>query len=198
MPRVPKLCLVLVGLELAACEPRPPAIAKPESSAIANVESTTAVARPALTPEGWGPLRIGMSLEQVIAAAGEDANPRAVGGPDPESCDEFRPARAPAGLLVMIEDGYLTRISLGAGSAITTDRGFGIDARASEVASAYGTKALMSPHKYVDAPAVYITAWSVAPPHPGPRGVVYEVDAQGDVMRIHAGGASIAYVEGCL
>jgi hypothetical protein len=55
-----------------------------------------------ITPDGWGPLRIGMSGAEVVAAAGEDANPDAVGGPDPERCDEFRPARAPAGILVMV------------------------------------------------------------------------------------------------
>src|SRR5687768_12819211 len=47
-----------------------------------------------ITPDGWGPLRIGMSRTEVVAAAGEDANPDAVGGPDSSSCDEFRPAGA--------------------------------------------------------------------------------------------------------
>ena len=48
-----------------------------------------------LTAEGWDGLRIGMTRAEVVAAAGEDANPEAVGGPEPEMCDEFRPADAP-------------------------------------------------------------------------------------------------------
>src|SRR5690606_9967730 len=51
-----------------------------------------------ITADGWGPLRIGMTRDEVVAAAGDDANPDAVGGPDPQRCDQFRPARAPAGL----------------------------------------------------------------------------------------------------
>ncbi|WP_262423623.1 hypothetical protein [Brevundimonas denitrificans] len=43
----------------------------------------------ALSAQGWGPLRIGMTRAEVVAALGEDANPDAVGGPDPESCDQF-------------------------------------------------------------------------------------------------------------
>ena len=98
----------------------------------------------------------------------------------------------------MIEKGYLTRISLGRGSTITTDRGFGVGVEGSAVAAAYGTKAVTSPHKYLAEEGAYITAWSVAPPNPNPRGIVYEVDTDGRVNRIHAGGKSITYVEGCL
>ncbi|WP_158332143.1 hypothetical protein [Brevundimonas abyssalis] len=36
-----------------------------------------------------------MTRAEVVAALGEDANPDAVGGPDPESCDQFRPERRP-------------------------------------------------------------------------------------------------------
>src|SRR5690606_9883692 len=65
-----------------------------------------------ITPDGWGPLRIGMTRAEVVAAAGEDANPNAVGGPIPEECDEFRPREAPDGVLLMLEQGVLTRISI--------------------------------------------------------------------------------------
>lgn len=47
-----------------------------------------------ITPDGWGPLRIGMSTAEVTAAAGADASPATVGGPDADRCDEFRPSRA--------------------------------------------------------------------------------------------------------
>jgi hypothetical protein len=53
-----------------------------------------------------------MTLAEVTAAAGPDSDPDSVGGAEPESCDQFRPANAPEGVLVMIEQGKLTRISL--------------------------------------------------------------------------------------
>ena len=156
-----------------------------------------------LTPEGWGPLRIGMTVAQVIAALGPDSDPEAVGGPDPESCDQFRPERAPDGMLVMIEDGLLTRISLIDGSKVKTDRGLGIGIPAAAVRDAYGTELQETPHKYEGPPAEYLTMWAkdggpidrAVPPNS--RGIQYVVDSTGRVGSIHAGGPSILYVEGC-
>lgn len=192
-----RLCLLL-SLVALACDARPSAEGTSDSSAAPKAESAAVVGPQTLTADGWGDLRIGMTRDQVVAAAGEDANPNAVGGPDPESCDQFRPARAPEGLLVMVEKGILTRISVSRDSKLVTDRGFGLGAGASEIASSYGDKAKTSPHKYMDAPAAYITVWTVAPPAADARGIVYEIGRDGRVAHIHAGGESITYVEGCL
>lgn len=151
-----------------------------------------------LTADGWGPLRIGMTHAEVIAAAGEDANPEAVGGPDPEQCDEFRPTHAPEGMIVMIERGSLTRISLGAGSTVKTDRGFGVGDAADAIKHAYGTAIVTAPHHYAPAPAEYITIWRTASGGPNARGLVYEIGADGRVAHVRAGGPSIAYAEGCV
>ena len=155
-----------------------------------------------LTADGYGPLRIGMSRAQVVAAMGEDRNPDAVGGPEPESCDQFSPARAPEGLLVMIEDGRLTRIDLVRNARTATDKGLRLGATAAAVRAAYGSALVVEPHKYVDAPAQYLTAWTTAPPAaatatPNARGIRYEVGQDGTVEAILAGGPSIQYVEGC-
>jgi len=139
-----------------------------------------------------------MTRAEVVAAAGEDANPDAVGGPEPEVCDEFRPVRAPEGLRVMIERDRLTRITLSAGAGITTERGFGVGDPAAPIKEAYGADAVVSPHKYSPAPAEYITVWRTAPGGPDARGLVYEIGPDGRVVHIHAGGPSIQYVEGCL
>ena len=151
-----------------------------------------------LTPDGWGPLRIGMTRAQVVAAAGEDANPELVGGAEPEMCDQFRPTGAPEGMLLMVERDTLTRITISRDADVRTDRGFGIGDSASTILAAYGSAATSSPHKYVDAPAAYITVWTVEPGGSAPaRGIVYEIGADGRVMHVHAGGPSITYVEGC-
>jgi len=151
-----------------------------------------------LVPDGFGPLRIGMTRAQVVTVMGEDTYPDAVGGPDPEQCDEFRPVRAPSGMLVMIEQGRLTRISLGAGATVRSDRGFGIGDSASAIRTTYGASAQSAPHKYLDAPAEYITVWSVAPPNPAARGMLYDIGTSGRVGHVRVGGPAIQYVEGCL
>ncbi len=151
-----------------------------------------------LTPEGWGPLGIGMTRAEVVAAAGEDANPGAVGGPDPASCDEFRPRDAPEGVLVMIEDGVLTRISVSGNPDISTPEGLRVGDSAAAVLAAYGTRARVDPHKYVALPARYITVWSRGPADPAPRGIRFEIGSDERVAHLRGGGPSIEYVEGCL
>lgn len=156
-----------------------------------------------LTAQGWGPLTIGMSLDEVTQAAGADANPDAIGGPEPEVCDLFHPANTPEGVLVMIEDGVLTRISLINDAAISTDAGLTLGASSDDVRAAY-IEVEVTPHKYQEAPAAYIDAWSnveggdQAIDNPDARGVRYVIGSDGFVETIHAGGPSIRYVEGCL
>ena len=153
------------------------------------------------TPKPPGVL--GLEVSGVVAAMGEDANPNAVGGPDPESCDQFRPEQAPENLLVMLEQGVLTRISVADGSDLETDRGFGVGDSAADIKAAYGDEAQVSPHKYSEAPAEYITVWTDGPSDEpyredaDARGVVYEIGNDGNVSTIHVGGPSIQYVEGC-
>lgn len=176
------------------------------ASSPASVSASKAEAPRAavLTAEGFGPLRIGMSRAEVVKALGEDSDPEAVGGPDPESCDEFRPARAPEGMLVMIEEGRLTRIALIDGARVETDRGLRVGAEAAAVRAAYGDALRAGPHKYEDAPAEYLTVWAKDGPRdeehetaPTARGIRYEVGSKGRVQAILAGGPSIQYVEGC-
>ena len=195
------LLLTSAVLMLAACgapdtDPVPPAApAEPAAPA-------TPVDANAVTAQGWGPLRIGMTRAEVEAALGADANPNAVGGPDPESCDVFRPTRAPEGLMVMVEQGVLTSIWLSDGSSLRTDRGFGVGDEASAIKAAYGTDATVEPHKYAAAPAEYITSWSVGGgpdfvQNPGARGIAYHIGTDGRAEQVAAGGPSIQYVEGC-
>jgi hypothetical protein len=151
-----------------------------------------------LTPDGWGDLRIGMTRAEVVAMIGDDADPDAVGGPYPEECDEFRPERAPEHLLVMIEDGRLSRISISGRTGIRTGRGFAVGDAAAVIRTSYSTQAVATPHYYWAAPAEYLTVWSVEPPQPNARGIVYEIGTDGRVSGILAGNASIEFVEGCV
>lgn len=177
--RAPASSLLLFTVALlTACAPEPPK--QQPADTIAGAPAETPAPAPAgppgtpapaglapLTAEGWGPLKIGMTLAQITAALGPDADPEAVGGAEPESCDQFRPARAPEGMLVMVEQGRLTRISLIRAARVKTDRGLGLGAAAAEVRAAYGRTVQALPHKYVEAPAEYLTVWAEGGGPPG-------------------------------
>lgn len=204
----PAILLAASLIALAACGGgEAPAPSPPAADAVAPQTAPPPAPAPAtsaaLTSQGWGPVKIGMTKTEVIAALGPDANPDAVGGPDPESCEEFRPANAPEGFFVMIEGGKVSRISLTELSPVKTDKGLGLGDTAETVKAAYGASARVEPHKYQDAPAEYITIWDNGPRQedyvedPAARGLVYEIDGTGKVGMIHAGGPSIQYVEGC-
>ena len=182
-------------LLLAACN-------APESAETPPAEAPATPVAPAdpnaLTAQGFGPLRIGMTLAEIEAAMGPDANPEAVGGPDPESCDMFRPERAPDGVLVMVQNGVLTSVWLSRNTSVETDRALKVGDPAAEVKRVYGATAEVEPHKYAEAPAEYITVWSTADHQsPAARGLKYEIGMDGRVQTIAGGGPSIQYVEGC-
>lgn len=193
----------VVILSLAACNAPPAEPASAPEPAPQQVDPGTPVAAAnTLTPEGYGPLRVGMTRAEVEAALGGDSNPEAVGGPEPETCDVFHPARAPEGLNVMVENGRLSRITLMRASTVKTAGGLGLGSTAAQVKAAH-PDAEVWPHKYVEG-AEDITVWtggSGSPTNrddPGARGIRFETDASGVVTIIHAGGPSIRLVESCL
>lgn len=191
------------ALALAACQPADDAAPPADETPATEAPATPPATGDALTAEGWNALRIGMTVDEVTAAMGPDSDPDAIGGPEPEFCDQFRPERAPEGLLVMIEEGVLTRISVSEPSTLRTDRGFGVGSTAAEIKAAYGDGAAVEPHNYVGLPAEYITVWTGGRPSEpyvqdaAARGIRYETDENGVVTLIHVGGPSIQYVEGC-
>ena len=139
-----------------------------------------------------------MSRADVVAAAGDDANPDAVGGRDPERCDEFRPRSAPVGVLIMVERDILTRISVSRNTDIATPTGFRVGDSGASVLGEYGARARVDPHQYWEPPAQYITAWRQTPPEVERRGFRYEIGSDGNIVHLRAGGPSIEYVEGCV
>ena len=193
------------ALILAACgqpapEPAPAPAAPPPTAPV-----TPAPDANALTAGGYGPLRIGMTKAEVIAAVGDKFNPSLVGGAEPEICDQWRPARSPEGVTVMLENGVLTRISIAAPATLKTDRGFGVGDTAAAIKAAYGPLAVSQPHKYSAPPAEDIFVWATGGPaaagdyvqDASARGVRYEIGDDGKVSIIHICGPSIQLVQGC-
>ena len=198
-------CLApLAVLALAACDQaQQPASAPPVASAPATPVTQAPAADPnVLTAEGMGPVRIGMTTAQLTAAWGPDDDLEAVGGAEPEVCDAFHPARAPKGVLVMVQEGVLTRIALIDDSPVKTDRGFGIGDTGLAIKQAYGGAVIAEPNKYTPPPAEDLTTWAHGGStnwveDPTARGIRYQVGTDGKVQTVLAGDPSIQLVEGC-
>jgi hypothetical protein len=199
----------LAVLALAACGSEVEQTAEPSADQVEpalapSPPASKPVVAPLLTAEGYGPLRIGMSLAAVEEALGPDVSPEEPGGPDPQSCDIFHPARAPDGMLVMIEDGRLTRVSLVDGSAVKTTHGLGLGDAAATVRARLDNRVQASPHEYLAPAGAYLTIWEGSRraerdvQDPAARGIRYEIGLDNQVETIHAGGPAIQYVEGCL
>lgn len=161
---------------------------------IAALLTTASTPTPAwkLTPAGWGPVRLGMTRQQVsnVLKAGLEGEAFDNEG----TCLELIASNETyPGMYFMFLDGKLSRVSVGSPSLVTTPRGIGIGASADEVRAAYGEKLQAEPNHYLQLPAEYLTYWL----KPNKSGVRFETDAQRKVETIHAGNDSIQYIEGC-
>ena len=129
--RTAGLVTLMLATALAGCDqlPMQPANApvEPASSGIPAAAPVTPATPLIVTAQGWGPLGIGMTKGRVIEALGpaappaaapvaaaataapgttpDTATPRIPVVPETGICEQFRPERAPAGTLVMIENG---------------------------------------------------------------------------------------------
>lgn len=143
-----------------------------------------------LTPDGLGPVKMGMTLAEVTKLLGGTMTGAAIESDD--ICVEKDNSKLP-GVGFMFEDRKLTRISLSADSKIATPRGVRAGMSAAAVRKAYPKGLLSEGNAYIDPPAEYLTYWTVK----GKRGVRFETDEKRKVYVIHAGTGSIQYIEGC-
>lgn len=178
--------LVIPALLLAACDRSGivgPKAARPAPSDGPEPPSI-------LSPQGWGPVRVGMSEDKAIEAMGEV---RPAGDqPDP-ACHYLRPVSADS-IFVMIQSGKVARVEARAGAnAIPTDKGVKVGAEVGDVIAQYPGDLEVEPSKYEPPPAQYLTSWN----RRDRQGVRYVIDADGKVSQILAGGPAIRLVEGC-
>lgn len=198
---VTPIALSALMFAAAACsEPEPATPAPPATETPAPTpETPTVPAGNVLSAEGFGPVRVGMTEAEVVALWGAASGHMTETG----TCQILNFAQAPAGVLVMFNDGRVGRISLTRNATFDTDRGLGLGDQAAEVKRVYGAALQSQPHKYQEAPAEDLFVWNGGPraesyvQDAAARGVRYEIGSDGKVMAIHAGGPSIQLVEGC-
>ncbi len=159
--------------------------------AFAPGSGTSGAASPPLTPDGFGPMRIGMS--ERLAARTLGLKIAKDDGANSYDCrEELWPAHPE--LVVMARRGRIARISLVEKSPLRTERGLGVGSSEADVRRGYGRALKAEPNAYEEPPALYLTAWAVK----GRRGVRYETDNTRRVARLHVGDDSIELIEGCL
>lgn len=140
-----------------------------------------------LTLGGLGPLRIG---QPVTAASGFAQRGAQIPGSD---CRTVSSPDYP-GVYAIVQDNAVRRITVGRNSDVKLIEGIGVGATEKQVMAAFGGFR-STPHKYVEAPAKYLTAPNAGSGDPALR---FEIGRDGKVTMMHVGTMPVlGYVEGC-
>jgi hypothetical protein len=188
------MILVLGCLLAAACSSEKNAGSATDTSATRNAAATDSTASPAaagwtVTPLGAGPIRVGMTIDDLRRVAGYFTVSEGA-----SECTFVRPANAPRGLAVMLVNGAVTRVDVDS-SGVQSDAGVAVGDSASRVSTAYTGRVSATPHKYVPG-GQYLTVRSASPADSSLR-IVFESDA-GRVTRFRSGRVpEVEQVERC-
>lgn len=184
----------LAALMLAGCGSEPAAErAEPEAAAPvatdgpATDDPATPAPAPAspqtLTLEGFGGLTIGKPVPAGSPWA-------ARGAQISDGCTTITAPDWP-GAYAIVEENVVRRITVSDKSEAKLIEGIGPGSTEAQVRKAFPSF-VAEPHKYVDAPAKYLTQ-----PGNDPR-LRFEIDAEGKVSLVHVGvKPTLEYVEGC-
>ncbi len=168
-------------LTIAACQQDPPA------------QSARGASASPLAVEGYGDLTIGMPIADARRISGQPMNVPGIED-TPGACNE-QEYTAPDGdkLYVMFEGDVITRITASTEAPhARTAQNVGVGSTDAEVRTAYQNVIEEGAH-YSPPPAHNLLIWTT----PDQSGLLFEVNEQGIVTAVHAGGPSIRYMEGC-
>lgn len=169
--------------ERAEPEPAAPVVAAVPEAAVPAPPTPPIATAHTLTLEGYGGLTIGKPLPAGSPWA-------ARGAQIPGGCTTISAPDWP-GAYAIVEEGMVRRITVSDDSEAKLVEGIGPGSTEAQVRKAFPSFVAES-HKYVDAPAKYLTQ-----PGDDPR-LRFEIDAEGKVSLVHVGvRPTLEYVEGC-
>ena len=186
-------CIVLL---LAACgrgEPARTDSAAPAAPATPATPATTAArdtSRPTVTPEGVGPVRIGMTASAVRAALRLPDKPM---GASENECNYLDASALAPKLKLMLERDTVVRIDVH-DTTLATAAGARVGDTEAHVQSLYGARLRVEPHKYTGPTGHYLV---VVPGTDSARRIIFETDGQHVTMYRAGRMPAVAYVEGC-
>ena len=175
-------------------------VASPTSEAtgtttVAPAPSSSAPAEAAhrLELRGFGPVRVGMTVQEAGAALGTRLVP--VIDPPDEECATYGPESGFDGVAFLAARGVIARTDVTAGSTQTTE-GVALGQSEAEAQRRYGGRLAVGDHDYLVG-GNYLTLIPTAPPDEGFR-LVIETDGR-KVTALRAGRLpEVEYSEGCL
>ena len=142
-----------------------------------------------ITTAGYGPVRIGMSVEAAAQALG--AKLVSDGPIDSPECHYLRPEPAVEGLWFMISDDVVVRVEVNA-PGVKTRSGVAVGDTEERVKALF-PQAEVTPHKYVAPDGSYLTVWASSR-----KAAVRFETYQGKVTSFYAGRVpEVEYVECC-
>jgi hypothetical protein len=141
---------------------------------------------------GYGPLRIGMTVDQASRALGVALEPAAPSENDDGGCYFVYPTGGAGRVGFMITGGTVARVDV-LEPGILTAAGVGVGSTEAEVGAAYGAGLEISAHKYTWMEGGH---YLIVEPRPGSK-LVFETDGS-TVITYRAGRVpEVEYVEGC-
>ena len=116
----------------------------------------TSGTRDRVSAEGFGGVRVGMTVEEASNAHGSALSPAVSIADDERSCYYVFPRGAVGPVSFMIVDGRVARVDIDHPGPVT-EAGVGVGSAESEVQSAYAGRIKVSPHKYTGPEGHYLT-----------------------------------------
>ena len=113
-----------------------------------------------ISTSGYGPARLGMSVDEAARALGvklRNVDPAIFDDP---ACIYVSPEPDIAGLLIMVSNGVVVRFDVSEGGSIKTRSDLGIGDLEDKVLSTLGPAVVIEPHFYGGSKNHYLTVWS--------------------------------------